>query len=433
MTQIQTAKANPIPNWQQRLDAIYDVVKEMSLQTHPQEMVQAYARRMARIFPVDRRISLSRRGLRCPAFRVTRYSEWQEEINPWKQADRLPLLRGGFFADLLYGDVPQIFDELDVPDDDPAAPYLQGQRSAMAIPMLDQGQALNMVILTREQPAAFDRERFPDDVWLANLFGRATHNLVLSEQVREAYEEVDRELKTVAAIQQSLLPRQLPDIPRLSLAAYYQTSRRAGGDYYDFFPLPSGKWGLLIADVSGHGIPAAVMMAVTHSIAHLYPEESGDPGDMLSFVNWHLASRYTNGFEAFVTAFYGIFDPETLQLEYASAGHNPPRWIRCGTSEAGSLDKAVNVPLGVGDSTRYESSVITLSPGDLLVLYTDGITETMNEEGGQFGPSRLDQYLTESCRFSPQSIVSHIVQGVEAFAVSEPYRDDRTLVVARVK
>ncbi len=106
---------------------------------------------------------------------------------------------------------------------------------------------------------------------MSNLFGRATHNLVLSDQLKVAYEAVDYEMKVVADIQRSLLPMQMPSIPTLSLAAHYQTSHRAGGDYYDFFPLPDGKWGILIADVSGHGTPAAVLMAVTHSLAHTLP------------------------------------------------------------------------------------------------------------------------------------------------------------------
>ena len=103
--------------------------------------------------------------------------------------------------------------------------------------MLDQGVALNMTIQARSVLDGFDPDRLPETVWMANLFGRATHNLVLADQIRQAYEEVDRELKAVADIQRSLLPSQLPEISHLKLAADYQTARRAGGDYYDFFPV----------------------------------------------------------------------------------------------------------------------------------------------------------------------------------------------------
>ena len=129
---------------------------------------------------------------------------------------------------------------------------------------------MNMVVSMRRQVNGFDPQRLPELVLTANLFGRATHNLVLSDEVKRAYEAVDRELKVVSDIQLSLLPERLPHIPTLEIAAHYQTSQRAGGDYYDFFKLPEGRWGILIADVSGHGTPAAVLMAVTHSIAHTF-------------------------------------------------------------------------------------------------------------------------------------------------------------------
>ncbi len=125
----------------------------------------------------------------------------------------------------------------------------------MAIPHYDQGVALNMVVLLEQEPAAFDPEKFPEWFWVSSLFGRLTHNLVLRDELKHAYEIVERELKVVADIQRSLLPQVLPAIPGLELGAYYQTSQWAGGDYYDFFPLPDGRWGILIADVSGHGTP----------------------------------------------------------------------------------------------------------------------------------------------------------------------------------
>ena len=158
-------------NWQQRLATVCETMREMSLQTHPQEMVQAYWRRMNQMFPVDRRVSLSRRDLQFPQFRVTRDSEWKDEIDPWKQKDRLPLLSGGLFADLIYSDRSHIIDDLQIDANDPASPYVEGQGSLLAIPMCDQGKALYMVILTRRQRGTFDRERFPDNVWLANIFG----------------------------------------------------------------------------------------------------------------------------------------------------------------------------------------------------------------------------------------------------------------------
>lgn len=254
-----------------RLQHVLDTMREMSLQTDPQEMVRAYVRRMQAMQPVDLRMALSRRGLARPRVRITRFSGWKGDINPWKEADRLPVIDGGLLEDLIYGDEPQIINDLHVPDDDPASEFLRGMRSLMAIPLFDEGVSLNMVVILRQEPDAFDPEELPERVWMANLFGGATSNLVLAEQRDAAYRMVDDELRVVANIQRSLLPATLPTIPGLELAVHYQTSQRAGGDYYDFFALPEGRWGLLIADVSGHGTPAAVVMAVTHCIAHTLP------------------------------------------------------------------------------------------------------------------------------------------------------------------
>ncbi|MES2790060.1 MAG: PP2C family protein-serine/threonine phosphatase [Planctomycetota bacterium] len=418
--------------WEQRLASIMEMMREMSGSTDPEAMVRQYGVRMRDLHPeVDRRIALSRRGLEWPWVRVTRFSEWQEQINPWKQPDRLPLIKGGILADLLYGDEPRIIDELELEPGDPAAKFLEGQLSLQAVPLLDEGVALNMAIQTRSVTYGFDSERLPEIVWMANLFGRATHNLVLADQIQKAYEEVDRELKAVADIQRSLLPSELPEIPRLKLAANYQTARRAGGDYYDFFPLPDGRWGIMIADVSGHGTPAAVMMAVMHSIAHNYPGPPNPPSQMLAYLNEKLVKHYVGDNGTFVTAFYGIFDPRTRQLSYSSAGHNPPRLRGWGRHEVTQLDRAQRLPLGVAPGVQFADSVQQLAPGDQLILYTDGIVEAANNQGQLFGTDRLDALLG-CCNDEPADVVAAVLRELEAHTEGQPPADDQTLVVARV-
>ena len=288
-----------------------DAMQEMSRQSDPQAMVRAYGERMRQLAPNHRRISLSRRGLSHPYFRITRSTTWSHEVNPWLEKDRLPLLAGGLLGRLVYAGRPALIDDLSWEEDDPAAEYLAGCRSLLAIPVYDQGESLNMVVLLRDETFSFDKEEIPDLVWRTNLFGRATGNLVLRQELEQAYEALDHELKIVADIQLSLLPAELPQIPTLDLAAFYRPSHRAGGDYYDFFPLPDGKWGIFVGDVSGHGTPAAVLMAVTHSIAHTCPGPPSPPGKILAYLNEHLVSRYTSHNGSFVTAFYAIYDPAT--------------------------------------------------------------------------------------------------------------------------
>jgi sigma-B regulation protein RsbU (phosphoserine phosphatase) len=410
---------------------IVQTMREMSLQTDPQAMVSAYRTRVRQIMPVDRHLSLSRRGLEAPWVRITRSSTWAEDVNPWQQKERLPLFEGGLLGELIHGNEPRLIDHLEVARDDPAYEYLSGPRSLIAIPLFDQGVALNMVVLMRNEPAAFDREGFPEWVWLSNLFGRATQNLVLAEELRQAYSIVERELNVVANIQRSLLPKEMPAIPGLGLAAHYQTSQWAGGDYYDFFALPDGRWGILVADVSGHGTPAAVMMAILHSLAHTLPGPPDPPEKLFRHVNEHFATRYTSQGEAFVTAFYGIYDPVRRELTYASAGHNPPRLKRCEDGSVLALDGVGNLPLGLFPDQQYEQATLRLRPGDQIVFYTDGITEAQNAAGQMFGPERLDGALA-NCHLDAQGLIETVLAELGAFTGGLPPGDDRTLVVAKV-
>ena len=316
-------------DWKERLAVIVELMQDMSRHTDPQAMVRSYGEKMQQMLPIGRRFSISRRVLAYPQYRVTRSTTWTEEINPWKEKDRLPLLQGGLLGEVIYADQTVVIDDLKFPPEEPAADYLAGHRSLLAIPMFDQGECLNMVVLLQREPNAFAREQIPDLVWRSNLLGRATNNLVLREELRQAYPALDRELKIVADIQRSLLPARLPTISTMDLAAHYQPAQRAGGDYYDFFPLPDDKLGIFIGDVSGHGTPAAVLMAVTHCIAHTHPGPPVSPGKVLDYINHHLATHYTNSSETFVTAFFGVYDPARRLLTYSCAGHNPPRLKRC--------------------------------------------------------------------------------------------------------
>jgi sigma-B regulation protein RsbU (phosphoserine phosphatase) len=269
--------------------------------------------------------------------------------------------------------------------------------------------------------------------WHTGLFGRGTTNLVLRNQLSEALGNLDRELQVVGEIQRSLLPQKLPEIPGFDLAAYYLTSARAGGDYYDFFPLNRGEWGMFIADVSGHGTPAAVLMAITHAIAHAQPGTHTPPAALLSYLNAQLSRWYTRD-GTFVTAFYAVLDPSNRTLTYSAAGHNPPRLVRAG--RVLSLDKAAALPLGVLEEQKYVQASVVLERGDLLLLYTDGITEAMpplraDRPFDLFGIGRLDNTLVECGASSAEACIDRIRSEVAAFSENAPPNDDRTLIALR--
>jgi sigma-B regulation protein RsbU (phosphoserine phosphatase) len=417
--------------WQERLTHISDTMRSISMHTDPQEMVAAYSSRMEGLLDIDRFLSLSRRGVDAPKFLVTRDSEREEKKNPWKQREQLPVVEGGLLWELMDAGEARVFNNFDADPSDPAFEYLRGHQTLAAIPVYDNGKAMNMVIVLKKEPDGLDPEILPQYVWTTNLFGRATHNLVLSNELRQAHTMLERESKIVGDIQRSLLPPELPDIPGIDLAAYYEPADNAGGDYYDFLPLPDNKWGFLIADVSGHGTPAAVLMAIMHALVHSHQNSVCCPGEMLAKLNHRLAERYTGPRGAFITAFFGVFDPSTRQAVYASAGHNPPRVKRCNDGSLFNLDVEPGLPLGIDGTEQYPVATATLDVGDQIIFYTDGLTEAFNPDGKLFGTERLDQTLT-NCALTADGLIQTVLSDLEKFTDGRKADDDRTIVVAKI-
>src|SRR5688572_4583459 len=167
------------PDWRVRLAEVVETMREMSLQTDPQAMVSAYGARVRKQWASDRTLSLSRRGLEKPSVRITRDTEWKQVINPWKEPDKLPMVKGGLLAELIYGNEPRMLgDDINVAGD-PGEQYLKGYRTVVALPHYDAGEGLNMVLLMWRSPRAFDVERLPETMQMSSLFGRVTNNLVL--------------------------------------------------------------------------------------------------------------------------------------------------------------------------------------------------------------------------------------------------------------
>jgi sigma-B regulation protein RsbU (phosphoserine phosphatase) len=395
-------------------------------------MLTTYAEEVRRFLRVDRTIGISRRDLKRPYYRLVRTTARKRQPDPWKNPESLPLLKGGLLAELIYAGIPRVIGRIRLRDDDPGAPYLVGEQSLMALPQYQQGRPLDMVILLRKEPSAFSPGELPELVWLSNLISRATENLVLARQLREAHALLENEMKAVADVQRSLLPKQLPRIPGLELTAHYETASRAGGDYYDFFPLTGGRWGILIADASGHGAPAAVLMAMTHTIAHTSPRPSSSPSRMLHFINRHFCFEHVADSEAFVTAFFCVFDPRRRSLVYSRAGHPPPRIKHVNDGSVGSLDKGDGLPLGFMPDEVYRDAEQQLRPGDRILFYTDGVTEALAPNRELFGMERLDAVLRRS-RANPSGLVARVLCNLARFVGGRPATDDRTLLVADVK
>jgi sigma-B regulation protein RsbU (phosphoserine phosphatase) len=428
--------------WQEELDIIDRTMKAISGVTDPEELVEVYWNGIGDLIHVGDYVSVSRRNIEAPGYLITRSSRFPEHLNPWTQRDRLPRASGGLLGEILYGNKPVlIINDLAsrVEDNDPARFYLEGFASLVALPQYDDGEALNCTCMLFPPGTEPDPQMIPMLHWQGGLFGRGTQNLVLRNDLTKALGALDRELQAVGEIQRSLLPQDLPQIPGFEIATYYQTSARAGGDYYDFFPLPTGGWGIFIADVSGHGTPAAVLMAVVHAVAHAQPGTHTPPIDLLRHLNRSLTQSYTRG-GTFVTAFYAVLDPERRTLTYSRAGHNPPRLVR--GDHVISLEECGALPLGIIDDQKFREKTIPLERGDLLLLYTDGITETRG--GGEatagtaarshelFGVERRDELLLSCGGCGAGACLSRVREEVGAFSNHAPPADDQTLVAIRM-
>lgn len=433
--------------WTEELEIVDALMRSVSDLTDPQEMVERYWDGVEALIPIKDYVALSRRGVTPPEVIITRSSRFVEHPDPWTERERLPRVRSGLLHSFAYADRPMVVDDLPakLATDDPGRQYLEGFQTAIVLPQYERGAATNISVTLVLPGVEFDRSFVPMMHWQASLFGRATLGLVLQKRLTEALATLDRELEVVGEIQRSLLPREVPSIPGVELAAYYRTSQRAGGDAYDFFPVGARQHGIFISDVSGHGTPAAVLMAVTHAIAHTRPGHPTPPGELLEHLNHHLERSYT-GSGAFVTAFYATLDPAAMVLRSASAGHNPPRLLRDGTvhdlagTGAPETSRASSpgggLPLGIMAEERYAESTTTLRPGDLLFFYTDGITEAMAPgTGGEsrelFGTERLDAVLRGCGAASAQQCIDAVCAEVERFTQGTPPTDDRTIVVMK--
>jgi sigma-B regulation protein RsbU (phosphoserine phosphatase) len=341
------------------------------------------------------------------------------------------LRQGGLLATVLYQGELQSIDDLAPDSSDPALDLLQGTKSLMAFPLFDQGRNTGMVVMLGGTPGVHDTTELCALATVSSLLGRAIEAQKLTDKLAETNRALDAELQAAADVQRWLLPS-LPDLEKVGIAASYRTARYSGGDYYDVGVLPDGRLGVFIADVSGKGAAAAVLMAVLRTIVHDEVDRPGvaGPAALLDYVDDRLCSLGLAQRSAFVTALCGVFDPATGALTYSCAGHNPPRLLRARERIVRSLDGARTVPLGIDLGTQHHSEErAALMPGDLALFYTDGITEARSPAGEFFGVERLDEVLRGlTDPVTPDAAIHAVAEAVARFAGDGMPADDQTLV-----
>jgi serine phosphatase RsbU (regulator of sigma subunit) len=247
------------------------------------------------------------------------------------------------------------------------------------------------------------------------------------------HKAIRKDLEGAKDVQQAFFPPQSLSIPCLSCETFYRPARGIGGDYYDFLSLSEGRWGIAIGDVSGKGIGAALLMASLQASLRaqaLHPHM--DLTTLIGDVNHLVYESSPSAF--FASLFYAEYEPENRRLHYVNAGHNPPIIVRPGSESCEIFHlRAEAVPIGMFDEAQFAATQFKLAKGDLLVAYTDGITEAANSSGQLWGLERLEGLLRSCSRMEPRDVVECILDEVSDFAGGEPQRDDVTLVVMKVR
>jgi serine phosphatase RsbU (regulator of sigma subunit) len=240
--------------------------------------------------------------------------------------------------------------------------------------------------------------------------------------------QVEQEMAVAGKIQASFLPDELPHIPGWQLAATLKPARETSGDFYDVIPLPNSQVGILIADVADKGTGAALYMALSRTLIRTYaPQYHSRPDYVLKIANRRILTDTRA--DLFVTVFYGIIDTITGTLTYCNAGHNPPYLFSAqNNNEAQKLTKT-GMALGVIEDTAWEQRTIQLAPDDLLVLYTDGVTDAENGQGTAFGEDRLREIVQANLERPAQDMQDTLMTEIHNFVGDAPQFDDITLMI----
>jgi sigma-B regulation protein RsbU (phosphoserine phosphatase) len=245
-------------------------------------------------------------------------------------------------------------------------------------------------------------------------------------------ERLERDMQLAADIQRRILPRGVPEVPGYELLGWNRPARQIGGDYYDLFRRPDGRIELVVGDVSGKGMPAALMVSTLHSALHLLLDQAGFGPPLLEMLNRHVLE--SSAANKFITLLLAELDPETGLLTYLNAGHNPGFLVRH-SEAAGPLAieqlGSSGLPIGVLPGSRFLARTVALEPGDLVCIYSDGITEAESAADEEFGTARLLALLREH-RDRPLAEVLEAVQSATgSFSAGLPQGDDQTLVLLR--
>jgi phosphoserine phosphatase RsbU/P len=410
-------------------------MRDLSQDADPVQSVRHFADAVARLWGSQGFISITRRNAPPGAYRVARFFH-QDGLDKSRYPDisfagpESPHYRGGLLGEILEAERPVYIGTFENGKDAALGDQLAPYRTLVAVPVYDLGAATNWLIFLHTSPNAFSPREVELRMLQANLMGGISNAKRVSRELIEASKLIQREIDEIANIQRGLLPAILPSDHELEVAAAYETFDRAGGDFYTTYPVENGSAGALgffIADASGHGPSAAVVVAMLAVLLDMNDGIKARPAELLAYLNEQLLKRPIN--HSFVTAFAGVLDRPSGRMRYASAGHPPP-FVRDSGGTVSLVPAAQGLPLAIFSDSAYEERDIVLNPGDAALLYTDGMTEAANPAGAMFGESGLAEAFAQT-KGGAQDMLEGIQAAMASFTLGVRPRDDQTMLVIR--
>ncbi|RLT45051.1 MAG: GAF domain-containing protein [Chloroflexi bacterium] len=312
--------------------------------------------------------------------------------------------------------------------DSPALAAMKATGVVVSVPLVSQGEVIGLISIgsrRSEQEYSSDDRKLLADLATQSAPAVRVAQLVRQQQLQAVEQErMAQELAVAQLVQQTLLPQSLPELDGWVIATHYQPARAVGGDFYDFRSLPDGKLAIVIGDVTDKGVPAALVMATTRTLLRTATEQLGSPGAVLERVNDLLHPDIPA--RMFVTCLYAVLDTKTGHLLYANAGHDLP--YRAGPGGVEEL-RARGMPLGLLPGMGYEEKEITLTPGDTLLLYSDGLVEAHDRQRGMYGFPKLREELAD---FPGGNLIDYLLTTLHDFVGPDwEQEDDVTLVTVR--
>lgn len=297
------------------------------------------------------------------------------------------------------------------------------------MPLIVDGESIGTLVVNMRQPRLLDENEVNFLRLLANQASIALQTARLhQEDVR--LHRIEEELAIGKQIQLSMLPEHCPIVPGWEIEAFYKAAQQVGGDFYDFFYLPrtTNRLGMVIADVSDKGIPAAIFMALSRTLIRTTALTGRNPAAALMRANELLLKDSQS--DAFLTAFYAILNTKTGRLDWSNAGHNPPLWYESATGKFHKLS-IPGIVLGIFENIKLNENAIFISPSDFVVFYTDGVTEAMSADGEVFGEERFIETLSQFANASAYQMIRGVIDAVNIFTLNTPQSDDFTLFIVK--